>query len=83
MQPCLVERKRVQCDSQGIARFRTCTMSGGPARPGLYKIRSNVNMNQVHVRGVMVNGQITRRTFNGAMLVKEPVAPELVKWSRP
>ena len=70
-QAYLVERRRLNCDGSGVPKFRTCTTSGQPARPGYYKIISNVNINEVHVKGVMCNGQITRSEFYGKMYVSD------------
>jgi len=71
-QPVNIRREQLQCDSNGVASFSVSTSNGMPARPGYYKIRANVNINQVHVRGIMVNGQETRAEFRGVMSVPIP-----------
>ncbi|KAJ9611283.1 hypothetical protein H2200_004466 [Cladophialophora chaetospira] len=68
-QAYLVERRRLHCDGRGVAKFRTCTTTGQPARPGYYKIICNVNMNEVHVKGVMCNDQVTGAEFYGKIYV--------------
>lgn len=78
-QAYLVERRRLHCNSNGVAEFKTCTTTGQPARPGYYKIICNVNINQVHVKGVMCNGETTRSEFYGKMYVFFCVLLQIVK----
>jgi hypothetical protein len=63
LQPVLAQRQTLQCDGNGVAKFRRVTVNGQPANPGFYKIICNVNINEAEVRGIMVNGQITPRGF--------------------
>lgn len=63
LKPVLVQRQNLQCDGNGVAKFKQHTVSGQPAVPGFYKFICNVNINEAEVRGVMVNGQITPRGF--------------------
>lgn len=67
LQPALVRREQLRCDSSGVAKFRVCTLDGQPGRPGFYKIVCNVNINQVHVYGVRPDDSVTRAEFSGKM----------------
>lgn len=63
-QPRLVERRNIQCDSGGRGKFRRETTTGQPAAPGFYRFVWSANTNEVKVKGIMVNGDLTQRYFS-------------------
>lgn len=65
--PILCQRYTVTCHSNGQANFQFLSPTGQPERPGRYRFSASVNVNEVRIYGIMVNGNTTRNTFHVSM----------------